>query len=52
MLGFPFAVDGLRPPVRCPAPRLGQHTREVLVELGVSESEVDRLIGVGAIADA
>ena len=52
MLGFPFAVDAGRPPVRRPAPRLGQHTREVLVELGMPESEVDRLIGVGAIADS
>jgi crotonobetainyl-CoA:carnitine CoA-transferase CaiB-like acyl-CoA transferase len=52
MLGFPFAVGGRRPPVRRPAPRLGEHTREVLVELGISESEVDRLIDVGAVADS
>ena len=52
MLGFPFAVDARRPPVRRPAPRLGEHTREVLVELGMPESEVDRLIGVGALADS
>ena len=31
--------------------RLGQHTREALGELGMSESDVDRLIGLGAIAE-
>jgi crotonobetainyl-CoA:carnitine CoA-transferase CaiB-like acyl-CoA transferase len=50
MLGFPFAVGGRRPPVARPAPRLGQHTREVLGELGISGAEVDRLIALGAVA--
>jgi len=49
MLGFPFAVGGSRPPVRRPAPRLGQHTREVLAELGVSASEIERLAALGAV---
>jgi formyl-CoA transferase len=51
MLGFPFAVDGHRPPVRRPAPRLGEHTREVLLELGISGDDIDRLVGLGAIAE-
>jgi crotonobetainyl-CoA:carnitine CoA-transferase CaiB-like acyl-CoA transferase len=50
MLGFPFAVGGSRPPVRRPAPRLGEHTREVLGELGLSASEIDRLASAGAVA--
>jgi glutaryl-CoA transferase len=50
MLGFPFAVGGTRPPVRRPAPRLGEHTREVLGELGLSASEIDRLASAGAVA--
>ena len=50
MLGFPFAVGGTRPPVRRPAPRLGEHTREVLGELGISASEIDRLASLGAVA--
>ena len=50
MLGFPFAVGGSRPPVRRPAPRLGEHTREVLGELGISASEIDRLAALGAVA--
>ena len=31
-----------------PAPRLGQHTREVLAEVGYAEDEIDRLIADGA----
>ncbi|HTO12045.1 MAG TPA: CoA transferase [Candidatus Binatia bacterium] len=50
MLGFPFAVGGTRPPVRRPAPRLGEHTREVLGELGIGASEIERLAGLGAVA--
>jgi crotonobetainyl-CoA:carnitine CoA-transferase CaiB-like acyl-CoA transferase len=49
MLGFPFAVGGTRPPVRRPAPSLGEHTREVLEELGISASEIERLTGLGAV---
>jgi crotonobetainyl-CoA:carnitine CoA-transferase CaiB-like acyl-CoA transferase len=49
MLGFPFAVGGSRPAVRRPAPRLGEHTREVLSELGISASEIDRLTEAGAV---
>ena len=49
MLGFPFAVGGSRPPVRRPAPRLGEHTREVLQELGISASEIQRLTSIGAV---
>jgi crotonobetainyl-CoA:carnitine CoA-transferase CaiB-like acyl-CoA transferase len=49
MLGFPFAVGGARPPVRRPAPRLGQHTREVLSEIGISAYQVERLVGAGVI---
>jgi crotonobetainyl-CoA:carnitine CoA-transferase CaiB-like acyl-CoA transferase len=49
MLGFPFAVGGSRPAFRRPAPRLGEHTREVLGELGISTSEIERLTSLGAV---
>jgi crotonobetainyl-CoA:carnitine CoA-transferase CaiB-like acyl-CoA transferase len=52
MLGFPFAVGGARPAVRRPAPRLGEHTREVLGELGISAHEIERLSSVGAVASS
>jgi crotonobetainyl-CoA:carnitine CoA-transferase CaiB-like acyl-CoA transferase len=50
MLGFPFAVAGARPAVRRPAPRLGQHTREVLGELGMSAGDIGHLVGIGAVS--
>jgi crotonobetainyl-CoA:carnitine CoA-transferase CaiB-like acyl-CoA transferase len=52
MLGFPFAVGGSRPPVRRPAPRLGEHTREVLGELGIPAREIERLTAVGVVASS
>ncbi|MET0487963.1 MAG: CoA transferase, partial [Candidatus Rokuibacteriota bacterium] len=50
MLGFPFAIGGARPPVRRPAPKLGEHTREVLGELGISTIEIARLASLGSVA--
>jgi formyl-CoA transferase len=34
-----------------PAPLLGQHTREVLRELGYGDADIDRLAREGAIID-
>ncbi|MGH7277497.1 MAG: CaiB/BaiF CoA transferase family protein [Candidatus Rokuibacteriota bacterium] len=50
MLTFPFAASGTATPIRRPAPLLGQHTREVLEELGVADDEIERLASVKAIA--
>ncbi len=33
--GAPFRYDGERPPLVRPAPTLGEHTEEVLAELGI-----------------
>jgi crotonobetainyl-CoA:carnitine CoA-transferase CaiB-like acyl-CoA transferase len=33
--GAPFHYDGERPPLVRPAPTLGEHTEEVLAELGI-----------------
>jgi crotonobetainyl-CoA:carnitine CoA-transferase CaiB-like acyl-CoA transferase len=36
-------------PVRAPGPGLGEHTREVLAELGYDEAQVDALLAAGAV---
>jgi len=33
--------------IRCPAPTLGQHTREVLGEYGYGEAEIEQFIAAG-----
>jgi crotonobetainyl-CoA:carnitine CoA-transferase CaiB-like acyl-CoA transferase len=48
-LRFPTLLSGAPAPIRRPAPRLGQHTGEVLRELGYSEPEIKRLADGGAI---
>ena len=49
MLRTPFFSSALPPPAYRPAPRLGEHTTEVLTELGLEAEEIARLAGVGAI---
>ena len=44
--GVPFWLDGEKNPDPTPPPTLGQHTREVLVELGCQPAEADTLAGV------
>ena len=47
---FPAKVDGATLPVGRPAPRLGQHTREILVdELGIDIQEYDQLLRDGVV---
>jgi crotonobetainyl-CoA:carnitine CoA-transferase CaiB-like acyl-CoA transferase len=48
-LGFPGSASGTPPRIDRPAPLLGQHTAEVLGELGVSREEIDRLAASGVI---
>jgi CoA:oxalate CoA-transferase len=43
MLGSALHIDGSPLPVRSPAPELGEHTDEVLGELGFSAAEIERL---------
>lgn len=50
MLGFPFKASGTPAAIRRPAPLLGEHTGEVLEELGWPRAEVDRLAAAGVIA--
>lgn len=44
---FPLRIDGLTGTPARPAPQLGEHSREVLAELGVEEPEWRRLVEAG-----
>ncbi len=48
----PLRIDGERLPHRSPPPRLGEHTADVLAELGYSDEEIDELAASGAVAVA
>jgi crotonobetainyl-CoA:carnitine CoA-transferase CaiB-like acyl-CoA transferase len=48
-LGSPFALSETRPSIRRRPPRLGEHTRDILRELNVDETEIDRLIRAGVL---
>ena len=50
-LGCPVTFHGTPGEVRRPAPLLGQHTREVLGELGYEGAVIEGLIGAGAAAE-
>lgn len=51
MLGFPFRLSAGPIGVRRPAPRLGEHTDEVLEELGLEPTEIKRLLDAGVVED-
>jgi len=50
MLDFPVRASATPARIRRPAPRLGEHTAEVLGELGLGRAEIERLAAAGAIA--
>ena len=52
MLTFPVRASATPPAIRRPAPLLGEHTAEILAEVGVDAAELDRLVAAGAVAVA
>jgi crotonobetainyl-CoA:carnitine CoA-transferase CaiB-like acyl-CoA transferase len=46
----PIRVDGERLPVRRPPPRLGEHTDEILAEIGLTSAEIENLRASGVVA--
>jgi crotonobetainyl-CoA:carnitine CoA-transferase CaiB-like acyl-CoA transferase len=50
MLTFPVRASATPGAIRRPAPLLGEHTAEVLGELGLPKSEIDRLAAAGVVA--
>ncbi len=51
-LGFPVKLSGTPQQVRHPAPLLGQHTDEILAEIGMTAARIDALRQSGAFGAA
>ena len=49
IVAAPFYIRGAEVEARGPAPNKGQHTKEVLLEKGLSEAEIDRMMGAGVV---
>jgi CoA:oxalate CoA-transferase len=52
MVGFPIKFERAPCEVRKPAPRLGEHSVEILTEIGYAEADVARLKQSGAIGSS
>jgi crotonobetainyl-CoA:carnitine CoA-transferase CaiB-like acyl-CoA transferase len=48
-LGLPFQLSETPSSIRRPPPALGAHTHDVLLELGLSDAEIDELSRRGVI---
>jgi crotonobetainyl-CoA:carnitine CoA-transferase CaiB-like acyl-CoA transferase len=50
-MGHPVKSSGHIAEIRMPAPLLGQHTRAILSELGIGETDVEQMVAAGAVYD-
>ncbi|MDA5192893.1 CoA transferase [Alphaproteobacteria bacterium LMG 31809] len=46
---LPISMDGARFGSTLDVPHIGEHSREMLVELGLDEAEIERLLAAGAV---
>ncbi len=46
---FPFTLNGVRPGVRLSPPRLGEHTDQLLREVGISAAQIEQLKECGVV---
>ena len=46
---LPITLDGQRPPLRCPPPSVGAHTRVLLQQLGYADADIDALAAAGVV---
>jgi formyl-CoA transferase len=51
-LGSPLHTSATPPGLRRGTAEIGEHAREVLLEVGLDETEITRLIALGAVAQA
>ncbi len=49
--GYPYAFSKTPPQLYRGAPRVGEHTREILAEAGMDAAHIDGLLGSGAAAE-
>lgn len=49
MIGLPLHFSGRNAPATTPAPRLGEHTSQVLAEYGLSATEIDELLALRCV---
>jgi len=50
LVNTPVKFSESTPGIRTPPPTLGQHTSEVLTQIGYSEKQVEELRGAGVVA--
>jgi crotonobetainyl-CoA:carnitine CoA-transferase CaiB-like acyl-CoA transferase len=48
LLAPPFVIDEERPSETLPAPRRGEHSKEILLEIGFSETDIEVMVAAGA----
>jgi crotonobetainyl-CoA:carnitine CoA-transferase CaiB-like acyl-CoA transferase len=50
-IGCPIHFSATPTDTGAPAPLLGQHSREILREYGLADSEINALVAAGAVAE-